>query len=265
VDHNPHCAIEVKPGNNNRFENLWLEHAKCGFWVSGANNLTIKNCRIRNVFADGINLSFQTKNSTVENCDLRNLGDDAIALNSEQNRDCNNNTVKNNTVRVPYHASGIAIYGGGNNVIQDNVVYDTVAYGGGINISSRFNPADFYGTTSVRGNVLVRTGSSAFASERKINQGAIWLVAWEKDISGIKFSGNRLIDSPYDGITIDGNGASVFSGITFENTSIENVQGSGICVHSGAVGSASFKRTSFSGVLGLTQDSSSRNFIVRDL
>jgi hypothetical protein len=262
VDRNPHCAIEVKPGNNNRFENLWLEHAKCGFWVSGANNMSIKNCRIRNFFADGINLSFLTKNSSIENCDLRNLGDDAIALNSEQNRDCNGNTVKNNTIRVPYHASGIAVYGGGDNVIQDNLVYDTVGYGGGINISSRFDPADYHGTTVVRGNVLVRTGSPAFASERGTNQGAIWLVAWEKNISGLVFSGNRLVDCPYDGITIDGNGSSTLTGITFENNSIENAQGPGIHIHSGAVGSASFKNNNISGALSLMQNNSA-NFTSR--
>ena len=247
VDSSTTCGVEVKPGNNSRFENLWIEHTKCGFWVSGANNLSIKNCRIRNTIADGINLTFQTKNSVVENCDLRNLGDDGIALNSEQNRDSNNNTVKNNTVRVPYHASGIAVYGGGNNTIQDNAVYDTVAFGGGINISSRFNPTEYYGTTTVKGNVLVRTGSSSSTSERRTNQGSIWLVAWEKDVSGVIFSGNRLINCVYDGITIDGNGSSMFSNIEFQNNSIENAQGYGIHVYSGAAGSASFKKTAISG------------------
>ena len=247
VDSSATCAFDVRPGNNNRFEDLWMEHTKCGFWVYGATNLSIKNCRIRNTIADGINLTYQTNNSIVENCDLRNLGDDGIALNSEQNRDSNNNTVKNNTVRVAYHANGIAVYGGGNHTIQDNVVYDTVAYGGGINISSRFNPTEFYGTTTVKGNVLVRTGSAASTSERGTNHGAIWLVAWEKDVSGVVFSGNRLIDCTFDGITIDGNGSSVISNIVFENNSIENARGYGIMVFAGAKGSASFRRTSISG------------------
>jgi hypothetical protein len=250
VDSSATCAFDVRPGNDNRFEDLWMEHVKCGFWVYGSNNLSIKNCRIRNTIADGINLTYQTKNSIIENCDLRNHGDDGIALNSEQNRDSNSNTVKNNTVRVAYHANGIAVYGGGNHTIQDNAVYDTVAYGGGINISSRFNPTEFYGTTTVKGNVLVRTGSAAATSERRTNHGAIWLVAWEKDVSGVIFSGNRLIDSTYDGITIDGNGTSIISGILFQDNSIKNAQGYGIRVYGGARGRASFKKTAISGVLG---------------
>jgi hypothetical protein len=177
--------------------------------------------------------------STALPCDLRNNGDDSIAVNSERNQNCTGNTVKNNTIRIPYHASGIAVYGG-NNAIQDNIVYDTIAYGGGINISSRFNPTDYHGTTTVKGNVLVRTGSSASASERGKNQGSIWLVAWEKDVSGAVFSGNRLINCVYDGITIDGNGNSIFSGITFQDDVIEQAEGYGISVFNGAVGSASF-------------------------
>jgi parallel beta-helix repeat protein len=240
VDRFTQCAIETSAGGGNRFENLWMEHVKCGFWVKGADGMTIKNCRIRNTVADGINLTGGTKNSTVEHCDLRNTGDDSIALNSERNQNCTGNTVKNNTVRSPYHANGIAVYGGGDNVVQDNLVFDTVAYGGGINISSNFNPTDFHGTTNVKGNVLVRTGSAATTSERGKNQGAIWLVAWQKDVSGIAFSGNRLIDCVYDGITIDGNGNNKISGVTFQDDLIEGADGWGIRVFDGALGGASF-------------------------
>ena len=249
VDAMKNCGFEARAGNNNRFENLWIEHFKCGFWVNGANGMVIKNCRIRNVFADGINITFQTQNSIIENCDLRNLGDDAIAVNSELNRDSYNNTVKNNTVRVPYHANGLAVYGGGNNTIQDNLVFDTVAYGAGINISSRFNPADYHGTTTVKGNVLVRTGSSASNSERGTNHGAIWLVAWEKNVSGLTFTDNRLINSVCDAITIDGNGTSELINIEFNKNSIETAQGYGINVYNGAAGSAAFKNTKITGAL----------------
>jgi hypothetical protein len=250
------CAFETNTGSNNRFENLWLEHVKCGFWVKGASGMRVKNTRIRNTFADGINLTGGTKNSIVEHCDLRNNGDDGIAVNSERNQNCTGNTVKNNTIRIPYHASGIAVYGGGNNTLQDNVVYDTVAYGGGINISSRFNPTDYYGTTIVRGNVLVRTGSAASTSERGKNQGSIWLVAWEKDVSGAVFSGNRLINSVNDAITIDGNGNSIFSGIIFQDDVIEQAGGYGICVFNSALGNALFTNVKITGTSGLNNPGS---------
>jgi len=256
VDQFTQCAFETNAGSGNRFEDLWLEHVKCGFWVKGASGMIIKNCRIRNTAADGINLTGGTKNSTVENCDLRNSGDDGIAINSEKNQNCSGNTVKNNTVRSPYHASGIAVYGGGDNAVQDNMVYDTVAYGAGINISSRFNPTDFYGTTTVKGNALIRTGSAASTSERGKNQGSIWLVAWDKDVSGIAFSGNRLIDCVYDGITIDGNGSNAFSGITFQGDLIEGAGGYGICIFNGANGSASFTGVKITGASGFNNSGS---------
>ncbi|MDR2952849.1 MAG: right-handed parallel beta-helix repeat-containing protein, partial [Treponema sp.] len=243
ADYLAQCAFETAAGRGNIFENLWLEHVKCGFWVKGADGMIIRNCRVRNTFADGINLTGGSKNSVVENCDIRNTGDDGIALNSERNQDCVGNAVRNNMVRLPYHASGIAVYGGGDNVIESNAVYDIVAYGGGINVSSRFNPSPFHGTTVVKGNLLIRTGSST--SERGMNQGAIWLAAWEKGVNGIAFSGNRLVDSVCDGITFDG--AGVFSEITFEGDRAEVAAGWGIRVFEGTSGGASFTGVKITG------------------
>ena len=265
VDENRHCAVETGSGGGNRFENLWLEHVKCGFWVRDGNNTTIKNCRIRNTFADGINLTGFTKNSTVENCDLRNSGDDAIAINSENQlwtRECTGNTVKNNTIRLPYHANGIAVYGGGGNTVQNNAVYDTVAYGGGINISSRFNPAPFRGTTAVRGNVLIRTGSVAATSDWGRNQGAIWLAAWDKDISGVMIRDNLLIDSVCDGIVIDGRGGNNLSDIAFQNISVEKAAGFGIRIYSGARGSGTFTGVSVTEASGGGFTNGSGNFVI---
>jgi hypothetical protein len=104
--------------------------------------------------------------------------------------------------------------------------------------------------------VLVRTGSSASTSERGKNQGSIWLVAWEKDVSGIAFSGNRLIDCVYDGITIDGNGSSAFSGITFQGDLIEEAGGYGICIFNDANGSATFTGVKITGASGLNNSGS---------
>ncbi|MCL2600139.1 MAG: right-handed parallel beta-helix repeat-containing protein [Treponema sp.] len=264
VDSDFHCAFEILPGGaNNIFENLWIENVKCGFWVRGTRNMVIRNSRIRNTFADGINLTAGTHDSIVEHNDMRNHGDDAIAINSEQNRNSTGNIVRNNTIRLPYHASGIAVYGGGNNTIENNLIFDAVAFGGGINISSRFNPTPFSGTTVVRGNKLVRTGSAR--SERGRNQGAIWLVAWDSDVSGIRIYGNRLIDNIVDGITIDGSAGRFFRDIEIRNNSVERAGGHGIRIFEGAAGSASFSNVSVTGAASGGLNNASGDFTVNRL
>lgn len=49
---------------------------------------------------------------------------------------------------------------GADNTVTDNVVIDTVNYGGGIQIGTRFNSSPLFGTTYVQRNTLIRTGQS---------------------------------------------------------------------------------------------------------
>jgi parallel beta-helix repeat protein len=264
VDSNRHCAIEIGGGSNGRYEDLWIEHVKCGYWISGANNITIKNNRIRNTYADGINLARGSSYITVENCDMRTHGDDGIAINSENNFHNTNNMIKNNTVRLTYHASCLAVYGGGNNTFKDNTAYDTIGFGSGINVSSRFEPQGFAGTTTITGNVFCRTGSHAQNTEWNKNNGAIWLVAWDKNIGGtINFTDNRIKDSLFDGITIDGSRG--ITGVNFTNITIENPGGYGVLIHNGGVsGSAKFTNVQVTGGTGAMHNARGSAFTVTD-
>jgi len=246
VDSNRHCGFEPHNTTGDLYENLWIEHTKCGFWAVNIRNAVIRNNRIRNIFADGINLASNSGNNLIENNDLRNTGDDGIAINSENGNHNTNNTVYKNTVRLTYHASLLAVYGGGGNILRSNLLCDTIAFGSAINISSRFNPQGYSGTTAVSGNIAYRTGSSAVNTELNKTNGAIWVVAWDKDFGGgtINITGNRLIDCLNDGITIDGRNA-VNNSVNFINNSIEGANGYGVLIHSGNVtGSAKFNYTS---------------------
>ena len=51
------------------------------------NNFTIRNSRILDTTADGVNFHKGVTNSVVENTFLRNLGDDGLAMWAEQVRD----------------------------------------------------------------------------------------------------------------------------------------------------------------------------------
>ena len=264
VDSNRHCGFEPQNTTGDIYENLWIEHSKCGIWAVNMRNSTIKNNRIRNNYADGINLASNSSNNIVEHNDLRNHGDDGIAINSENGKHNTGNIIRNNTVRLTYHASLLAIYGGGDNTLRNNLLCDTIAFGSAINISSRFNPQGYSGTTTVSGNTAYRTGSAAANTEWNKKNGAIWVAAWDKnfDNGSINITGNRLIDCLYDGITIDGTHA-INNSLRFVNNSIEGANGYGVLIHSGNVtGSAVFTDTSVTGAAGAFRNNRGSSFKV---
>ena len=75
-------------GSNSLIRDLWIEHFECGGWIEGSENLTIQNCRFRNNYADGMNLSYGCENSVVEHSSFRNNGDDDMASWSRADRMC---------------------------------------------------------------------------------------------------------------------------------------------------------------------------------
>ena len=63
---------------NSVVDNLWLENTKVGAWMDGPmDNFTIRNSRILDQTADGVNFHTGVTNSTVTNTFVRNTGDDA--------------------------------------------------------------------------------------------------------------------------------------------------------------------------------------------
>ena len=197
-------------------QNVWIEHAKAGIWSmrseSGVstNGLYVGGVRIRNTYADGINFSTGTSNSMIEQTHIRNSGDDSIALWSQTMEGASDadsatkgNTVRFNTVQLPWLADNVAIFGGRDNKVQDNVLSDTVGFGAGIAVSTRFNPVAFGGRTTVERNTLIRTGGR----EPNWGQdfGAIWLFTGDKPIDAdIVIRNNTALDSTYQGLYISG-------------------------------------------------------------
>lgn len=203
----PAIAVESDSGQskNIRLENLWIEHIKVGVWANRIEKLTLTGSRIRNVMADGINLCKGTSNSEVSYNDFRNTGDDGIALwsNSVANE---NNQIFHNTVRYPWLANNIAIYGGKSNEVYENDLRDTVGMGSGINLSTRFKPQAFSGETIIRNNLLIRCGS--LENDTKAQYGGIWINTEpgfdNKGTTLIK--NNEVRSSPFQGIYIFNSG-----------------------------------------------------------
>ena len=124
---------------NITIDNVWIEHTVCMYW--GANTRrtsTITNSRIRDTFADGINMTNGSTDNLVTNDEARATGDDSFALFSAIDAggaDEKNNVFENLTRTLTWRAAGIAVYGGYNNTFRNIYIADTLCYSG-ITISS---------------------------------------------------------------------------------------------------------------------------------
>ena len=96
-------------------------------------------------------------------------GDDTIGLWSQgtSNLDI---VIKFNTIRNPWLANGVGIYGGTNITVSDNIIKDTVYAGAGVNISTNFQPTPFVGSVKVLRNTIIRCGSE----NQNDTVGGIW-------------------------------------------------------------------------------------------
>ncbi len=240
--------------SDSTIDGLYIQHTKVGIWLDGPmDNLEITNNIIVDQIADGINFHTGVTNSSASNNFIRNTGDDAMAMWSQTTEDAND-TFDHNTVQTPVLANGIALYGGTDNTISNNLVADPIREGSGLQIGSRFGAEAFTGHVWVTNNTTVRAGT--YELNWNIGLGAIWIYALEKSITAdIEVVGDNFLDSTYNAIMevsdfpvkdlysitnvhykdihVDGTGTSVLSarvagGATFENVDARNVGAVGI-------------------------------------
>ncbi len=235
-------------GNGSVVENLWIEKTQVGLW-SGRDNqpvseeLTVRNCRIRNVFADGINLCAGTRNAVVENCHARGTGDDCFAMWSAPRglAACTGNVYRNCTAELPWRARCFALFGGVDNRIENCLGRDTLV-DSGLNISSQFKAYPFGGTTVVKNLRLERCGGWFW---RNRPYGGIFLKAEAQDIAGnILLEDLAVVDSSAAGISIS-NGENKLQNIVFRNSRFEGVGEFGIDIFPKASGSIRLENCSF--------------------
>ncbi|MFP7287958.1 glycosyl hydrolase family 28-related protein [Shouchella clausii] len=246
-DSAPETSFDGQYGTGSILQNVWIQNTKVGVWsvaeqgdLHRTDGLYIAGLRIKNTFADGINLNTGTKNTMVEHTHIRNTGDDALAMYAIHEQ-TENNTFRFNTVQVVNHANGVGIYGGLNHSITDNEFYDTVAFGAGIKVSREV--FDNHPNTLPVDNILfarnslVRTGSI----EHNIgyNIGAIW-IRIRDDITGITFKEMDINNSGYGGIFFEGDGTSRLHNTNFQQVHINGTGFYGIFVANNARGTATF-------------------------
>ncbi|GFJ87890.1 glycosyl hydrolase family 28-related protein [Phytohabitans rumicis] len=234
-------------------DGLYIRHTKVGLWFDGPmTNLRVTNNIIVDQIADALNFHTGVTNSVVAGNFVRNTGDDGLAMWSENTAN-SGNTFDHNTVQTPTLANGIAIYGGTDNTVSNNLVADPIREGSGIHAGSRFGAEAFTGHLRITNNTTVRAGT--YDLNWNIGLGAIWFYALDSSIDAdIQVTGDHYLDSTYNAIMlvsewpvkdlysitgvqftdirVDGTGTSVLSARTEGSASFENVDARNV----GAVG-----------------------------
>ncbi len=239
--------------SDSTIDGLYIHHTKVGLWFDGPmNNVKVTNNIIVDQIGDGLNFHTGVTNSLVRNNFVRNTGDDGLAM-WAQTVTNSNNVFDRNTVQTPVLANGIAIYGGSDITVSNNLIADPIREGSGLHLGSRFGAEPFGGTILLKDNTTVRAGT--YELNWNIGLGAIWIYALDRSIdANTQVVGNHFLDNTYNAIMmvsdwpvkdlysisnvhfkdirIDGTGTSVVSARVSGSASFENVDAR----HVGAVG-----------------------------
>ncbi|RYY04232.1 MAG: hypothetical protein EOO53_02605 [Gammaproteobacteria bacterium] len=237
------AAFEGNFGTGSLVQNVWVEHMKVGFWLSsGTDGLFMVNGRIRDTWADGINIAGGVKNSQISHFNIRNTGDDAMAMWSNGQANINN-SFRFDTAQLPALANTFAIYGGQDNKILDCIGSDTVTASAGVNISTRFGATAFSGTTEVKRVTLNRTGG--WEPNWNTSFGGLWIYAENSGINSLVAVDTVAINnSTYDGIKFSYN--QNISPFTMNNVQVNGAGGYGL-LFDGVTGSGNFSNVTVTG------------------
>jgi len=206
-------------GTGSTIERVWVEHTKVGCWPSNSNGLVVKDCRMRDLIADGYNLNVGMVNTLVENCTARGTGDDCFAIwpttpeitqavpANTQVYSPGYNTIDHCTGELNFVASGGSIYGGPGNQIT-NCLFQDISVGCGILISGLFGEGTNYfsGTTTVADCDLIRTGgydsnTPGWWAGLRLAMNSAGIT--NAGLSGLTISNVNIIDSLAYGVAIE--------------------------------------------------------------
>ncbi len=224
-------------------ERIWIESVQCGYWVGGmdeSTGLIIKDCRIRNTGADGVNLCNGNLNGLIVNCHARHTGDDAFAIWSATDlykQPCRNNVIRDCTVQITWRAACFAIYGGTGNRIENCLGSDALTYPG-LTVSTEFAPFSFTSAT-VDGLTLNRCGGSYWTPPQQF--GAVWVFAAGSNLNDLTIRNVEIVEPSYQGLHLQGRDAGSMNNVLFENVTITNPTTYGVVILQGTNGGAIFR------------------------
>jgi hypothetical protein len=202
-DHKALAGIGGALGGGSRIRDVFIQHVKVGLWLDGPfDGLLVRHIRVLDTTADGLNLHRGISGVIVEQSFFRNNGDDGIASWAEKfaNHDI---IIRHNTIIAPILANGVAIYGGHDIAVSDNLIADTLTEGGGLHLGNRFGAVPLSGKISLKGNMVVRGGS--IDPRLHFGIGAVWLFALDAPIEAqIDLRTTTLLDSSQEALLLFG-------------------------------------------------------------
>ena len=245
-DHKALAGIGGALGGGSLVRNVFIQHVKVGLWLDGPfDGLRVRHIRVLDTTADGLNLHRGISGVIVEESFFRNNGDDGIASWAEKlaNHDI---IIRHNTVVAPILANGVAIYGGHDIAVSDNLIADTLTEGGGLHLGNRFAAVPLSGKISLKGNMVVRGGS--IDPRWHFGIGAVWLFALDTPINAqIDLRTTRLLDSSQEAVLLFGRR---IDGLMVNGLRIDGAGGSLIELR--AEGSATLSGVQATGIMGPT-------------
>ena len=221
-------GVQGSWGSDSRIADVRIQHFECGAWLHGANRLTVERCRMRNNYADGINLSGNSSYSTVSHCSFRNNGDDDMASWSTVDIATGNefcyNTAENN-----WRASSLGFFGGKNHKAHHIAIFD------GLEAGARAT-CDFAGTGfSTEGKIslsdisIYRCGAKQGPAG---TQGGFWgdsaaslvlRAGYAYNLTNIDVRDIDIYDSRFDAVSIEANSGKRVENLELHNIHIEGV------------------------------------------
>jgi len=216
--------------SNSVIKNVWIEHFEAGAWIAqynigdipNADGFKMSHCRLRNNYADGINLCKGTKNSIVEHCSFRNNGDDDMAIWCADGLECTSNTFAYNTSENGWRSGGCSIYGGKDNKAHHILVKDHLE--AGIRVNNNYAGVCFneQGMHEFSNITIIRCGTFNDLFYNMV--GAIDLMCssmCSNKVQNVKFSNIDVIDAKDNAIVINKIGGRGFFNLVFENITID--------------------------------------------
>lgn len=237
VDHDQVNGIGGAIGGGSLIRNLWIQHTKVGLWFDGPmDGIAIRDLRILDTIADGLNFRRGVRDAVVENNFLRNTGDDGLAAWSHGQAD-HHIVFRHNTIIAPMLANGIALYGGHDIEVSGNLIADTLTEGGGLHLGNRFDAVPISGAILFADNLVVRSGS--FDPRWHFGVGALWFYALDAPIQAeVTVRDTVLLDSNEEAIQFLG---KPIGDVRFERLTIDKAKGPAVQLQS--AGSAALSDT----------------------
>ena len=235
-------------GTNWLIQRIWARHVG-PFWLGGSYS-TIRDCRVSDSWADGINLndgnspSLQSQgiSLTDSNNFVRGCGDDGLSTYSDAgssglNYQMQNTHIVNSTAIANYWANGLRIAGGTNVVVYGNLI-DSVAANNGIEVSvygSTGHPLD---SAFVFSNLVLRAGGWNGTNRNGIDVGAPGSGSlFSNAVTRATITNNIVRLSLRDGISI----GQLNESMTVLNNEIDHPAWEGIWIESGDIGTGLFE------------------------